>query len=413
MLTEIFKKPSLQMASFTITEKGYKITNASGDFFPEVKNDIENGPANPKNVMSKVTSLAHVRYLSGKLPIAFVSMDNCSRNGDLLRNSVITIAEKWCEKGFVDKGFLEYLNNHELVSFPLSTIDKITPSPSEKVKELLQKDGFVDTEIVVTEKRTHIAPFVNAEEAQMLVIEDHFPNGRIRLDDAGVFYTDRDTVEKAEKMKVCTCLNPLHTALAVFGCLLGFKSIADEMKDECLRTLVNKVGYDEGLPVVINPGIIDPDEFIKEVIEKRFPNPYMPDTPQRIATDTSQKVSIRFGETIKAYCNNPDLGPEKLKYIPLVIAGWVRYLIGIDDEGNEMQLSPDPMMDELKGYLKDIRFGHADNDLSGLKPILSNRKIFGVDLYEIGLGEKIEGFFREMMTGPGAVRNALKKHLGL
>ena len=41
-------------------------------------------------------------------------------------------------------------------------------------------------------------------------------------------------------MKVCTCLNPLHTALAVYGCLLGYELIADEMQDESLKVLVEK-----------------------------------------------------------------------------------------------------------------------------------------------------------------------------
>ena len=70
-----------------------------------------------------------------------------------------------------------------------------------------------------------MAPFVNAEEAEYLVIEDAFPNGRPRLEHAGVMFTTRDTVEKVERMKVCTCLNPLHTTLAVYGCLLGLSLI--------------------------------------------------------------------------------------------------------------------------------------------------------------------------------------------
>ena len=158
-----------------------------------------------------------------------------------------------------------------------------------------------------TGKNTFIAPFVNAEKPQYLVIEDKFPNRRMPLEQAGVIFTDRQTVDRVEKMKVCTCLNPLHTALAVFGCLLGYTLIADEMRDPALKSLVEKIGYEEGMPVVVNPQIIDPEAFIKEVIEVRLPNPYIPDTPQRIVTDTSQKVGIRFGETIKAYCLRPDL----------------------------------------------------------------------------------------------------------
>ena len=98
-------------------------------------------------------------------------------------------------------------------------------------------------------------------------------------------------------MKVCTCLNPLHTALAVFGCLLDYNLISAEMKNETLVKLVEGIGYKEGLPVVVNPGILDPKEFIDTVLKVRVPNPFMPDTPQRIATDTSQKLAIRFGET--------------------------------------------------------------------------------------------------------------------
>lgn len=95
-------------------------------------------------------------------------------------------------------------------------------------------------------------------------------------------------------MKVCTCLNPLHTALAVFGCLLDYNLISAEMKNETLVKLVEGIGYKEGLPVVVNPGILDPKEFIDTVLKVRVPNPFMPDTPQRIATDTSQKLAIPF-----------------------------------------------------------------------------------------------------------------------
>ena len=88
--------------------------------------------------------------------------------------------------------------------------------------------------------------------------------------------------------------------------------------------LVEGIGYKEGLPVVVNPGILEPREFIDTVLKVRIPNPFMPDTPQRIATDTSQKLAIRFGETIKAYQASEKLDAKSLKLIPLVFAGWLR-----------------------------------------------------------------------------------------
>lgn len=410
-LKDIFACPSLQMVSFTITEKGYSLKGISGEFHPDVAADMENGPEKPRHAMSKVAALAYIRYLNGELPVAFVSMDNCSHNGELLQNSVCTIAKKWAEKGFVDSKFIDYLNNPEKVSFPWSMIDKITPRPSEKVQEALTQIGFESAEVVCTSKNTYIAPFVNTEVSEYLVVEDHFPNGRMPLELAGVIFTDRETVNRVEKMKVCTCLNPLHTALAIFGCLLGYRLIANEMKDEYLKALVEKIGYEEGMPVVVHPGIIDPQAFIREVIEVRFPNPYIPDTPQRIATDTSQKIPVRFGETIKAYVSDPSKDAAKLKYIPLVIAGWCRYLLGIDDNGDEMELSPDPMMYELKGYLKDVVYGDPASAAGCLVPVLSNERLFGHNLYEIGLGQKVEQYFAAMIKGNHAVRMLLKEML--
>ncbi len=244
-----------------------------------------------------------------------------------------------------------------------------------------------------------------------MVIEDAFPNGRPPLDKGGVIFTNRDTVDKVERMKVCTCLNPLHTSLAVYGCLLGYTSIHKEMHDKELTSLIHKIGYDEGLPVVVNPGIIKPEDFIHEVITVRLPNPFMPDTPQRIACDTSQKLPIRFGQTIKAYMNSVDLDAKSLFFIPLVFAGWLRYLMGLDDQGVSFTPSPDPLLAEVQKFTAGISLGDTGPFHDKLKGLLSDEKIFGVNLYDAGLGEKIESLFTELIAGKGAVRNTLVKYL--
>lgn len=406
---EIFENPSLQMVSFTITEKGYALTNPAGEFFPAYLEDFAKGPESGKMLFSRLTELLYKRYEKNAAPIALVSMDNCSHNGEKVENAVKTIASKWAENGFVDKGFCDYLSSGK-VSYPWSMIDKITPRPDASVAKMLSDDGFEDTEVIVTDKHTYTAAFVNAEECQYLVIEDDFPNGRPALEDAGVYFCDRDTVNKVEKMKVCTCLNPLHTALAVYGCLLGYTLISAEMKDEELLKLVKRIGYVEGLPVVVDPGIIDPKKFIDEVIGIRLPNPFMPDAPQRIATDTSQKLPIRFGETIKAYiARKMDLGT--LKCIPLVHAGWLRYVLGIDDEGNAFTPSPDPLLSYAQKELEGITLG-SKVTLSRIEGILRNANLFGLDLVEAGFGEKITDAFNSLLEGKGAVRATLKKYVG-
>lgn len=408
-LKEIFAKDSLQLVTFTITEKGYSLVDAKGELLQQVKADFENGPQKPQSYMGKVVSLLYHRYLQGEKKIAMVSTDNCSHNGDKLFAAVDGFAKAWVANGFAEEGFLTYLSDDTKVSFPWSMIDKITPRPDASVEAILAEDGLEDLDPVITGKNTYVAPFVNAEETEYLVIEDKFPNGRPALEKGGIIFTDQETVDKVERMKVCTCLNPLHTTLAVYGCVLGYQKISDEMKDQELVRLVEKIGYDEGLPVVVHPGVLDPKEFIDTVLQVRVPNPFMPDTPQRIATDTSQKLSIRFGETIKNY-QKSGKNLSDLKLIPLVFAGWIRYLMAVNDAGETYELSPDPLLEKVCTYVKDVQLGDSvpDEKLHGL---LADDRIFGVNLYEVNMAETVLGYFNELIAGKGAVRATLQKYV--
>jgi len=410
-LVSVFENPKLQMVSLTIIEKGYALSDAHGNYFPLVANDIKGGPSTSRHVMSITAALLLSRFNAGAQPISLVSMDNCSHNGDRLKESILTVARGWLENGFVSQAFLNYLEDDSCVACPWSMIDKITPYPADVIYTQLTDLGIADMTPIVTKKNTSTAPFVNAEIPQYLVLEDKFPNDRPPLEKVGVYFTDRNTVSMVEQMKVTTCLNPLHTALAVYGCLLGYTSIAAEMKDTGLSALVERIGFVEGMPVVTDPGIIQPMDFIREVVEQRLPNPFIPDTPQRIATDTSQKVPVRFGETIKSYISRPGFDVGDLIGIPLALAGWLRYLLAVDDEGKEMPVSPDPLLEQLNGLLAGVRFGSPESVSDQLQPILSNPVFFGVDLYEAGLADKVEGLFRELIAGPGAVRETLKKYL--
>lgn len=408
-LIEIFKQPSLQMVSFTITEKGYNVHKADGSFFDDVANDVTHDITLANSYIGKLVSLLHERFKAGAFPLTLVSMDNCSHNGTRLYEAVTTLADAWHANEFVDAAFIAYIKDSKKVAYPWSMIDKITPRPDDSIKDQLAAMGFTDSAPIVTKRGSYVAPFVNAEETEYLVIEDIFTNGRPPLEKAGVIFSTRETVDKVEKMKVCTCLNPLHTALAIFGCVLSYDKISEEMKDEDLVALIKKVGYVEGLPVVVNPGIIDPKSFIDEVINVRFPNPFMPDTPQRIATDTSQKLSIRFLETVKAYVASPTLDVNSLEAIPFVLAGWCRYLMGINDDGQPFEISNDPLLSEVQPHVSMVKLGEAKDYTEILKPILSNRAVFSIDLYEAGLAPKIVDYFTAMVSGPGAVRETLRK----
>lgn len=411
-LKEVFSAPSLQMVSFTITEKGYALKKADGTFLPYVTGDIENGPEHATGAMAIVTAMLLERYKNGATPLALVSMDNCSQNGAKLRESILSMTEEWQKRGFVDDGFAAYVSDETKVSFPWTMIDKITPRPSEKIADELEAAGVENMQPVITSKRTYIAPFVNAEGPQYLVIEDSFPNGRPALEKANVYMTDRDTVNKSERMKVTACLNPIHTALGPYGCVLGYDLFSDEMKDPDMLKLGRLVGYGEGMEVVPDPKILSPKAFLDECMNERFPNPYLGDTCLRLSTDSSQGLGVRFGVTVKAFVEKYG-DAKKLMGIPLAIAGWLRYLLGVDDQGNTYELAPDPMAEEMQERFADIKVGDPSTFTDQLKWILSNENVFYINLYDAGIGELIEQIFREEIAGPGAVRATVQKYLAM
>ena len=350
------------MANEAYYEKGYSFNYA----------DLARG-LDAVFAMGKLTALLYERYKAGKLPVTLQSTDNCSHNGDHVKTGVKAYAERWVKDGIVE-------------------------------------DGFEDNETIITEKHTFTAPFVNAEEVQYLVCEDTYTNGRPPLELGGALYTTRKTVDEVETMKVTTCLNPLHTAMSIYGCMLDYTLISAEMADEDLRAFIQKMSYIEAMPVVTDPGVLNPYEFIGTVINKRLPNPFMLDAPQRIATDTSQKLSICFGETIKKYIAR-GLDKSNLVLIPLVLAGYARYLKALDDNLKPFEPSSDPLLAELQAIVASLEVGKTDQDYSCLKNLYTRKDVFGLDLYEAGFGEQIEGMVKELFAGKGAVRKTLHKYV--
>ena len=414
LLKEVFRSKELQLISFTITEKGYALAGSDGIYFPFIQSDIDNGPEKATSAMAILTAMLYVRYQDSRTPIALVSMDNCSHNGDLLRHSVLTMAREWQKKGYVTEDFLTWLGDETQVSFPWTMIDKITPRPSDAIAADLETLGVEDMAPVITSKRTYIAPFINAEQPQYLVIEDRFPNGRPELEKGfGVYLADRATVNLSERMKVTACLNPVHSATGPVGVVLGEELYAKMLNtNPDMMKMARMVAYDEGLPMVEDPKILSPKAFTDELFTDRFPNEYLGDTNLRLATDTSQGVGVRFGETIKAYVKKYG-SAERLTAIPLGIAGWLRYMLGVDDMGNTYELAPDPMVPEIQAALSSVVFGNPASLTDQLHPILSNEKVFFIDLYKAGLGEKIEGMFREMIAGKGSTKATIHKYMNL
>ena len=64
----------------------------------------------------------------------------------------------------------------------------------------------------------------------------------------------------------------------------------------------------------------------------------------------------------------------------------------------------------MKEKLGDMKPGSCV-DAERLRPILSDASIFGVNLYQCGLADKVIGYFEELMAGKSAARRTLEKYV--
>ena len=125
---------------------------------------------------------------------------------------------------------------------------------------------------------------------------------------------------------------------------------------------------------------------------------------------SGDEVRTLFGETIKKYIDR-GLDKSNLVLIPLVLAGYARYLKALDDNLKPFEPSSDPLLAELQAIVAPLEVGKADQDYSCLKNLYSRKDVFGLDLYEAGFGEQIEGMVKELFAGEGAVRKTLHKYV--
>ena len=85
--------------------------------------------------------------------------------------------------------------------------------------------------------------------------------------------------------------------------------------------------------------------------------------------------------------------------------------MAVDDAGNAFTPSSDPLLAEASQYVADYELTDAPKDLNKLDALLSNEKIFGVDLAAVGMADTVKNYFAELSSGVGAVAKTLEKYV--
>jgi fructuronate reductase len=200
------------------------------------------------------------------------------------------------------------------------------------------------------------------------VIEDGFVDGaRPRWEAGGAQFVAE--VEPFEHMKL-RLLNGAHSALAYLGYLGGYETIAATMADPGYAGFVERLWRDEIVPVVPPPPETDLLGYVA-ALQERFRNPAIRHRTWQIAMDGSQKLPQRLLGTIRERLDRN----LPLPCLALVIAGWIRYVGGVDERGEPIDVR-DPLADRLRAAPAD----RPEDPEARVKAVLALEEIFGADM---------------------------------
>ncbi len=305
--------PATRIVSLTITEGGYNVNQATGDFDdsdPAIRADIE-AQGLPSTAFGFITEALARRRAAGAEPFAVMSCDNIQGNGTVAHDMITAFAT------LRDPELGRWIAEH--VAFPNSMVDRITPVTTDADRELLLKTSDVeDGWPVVCETFTQWA------------LEDHFPLGRPAFEEVGVQVVQ--DVEPYELMKL-RLLNASHQALCYLGYLSGYRYTHEVCSDPLFTGFL--LGYmdHEATPTLEPVPGVDLAEYKKQLIE-RFANPEVRDTLARLCAESSDRIPKWLVPVIRHQLAS---GGD-VRRSALVVASWARFAEGVDEAGEPIDI---------------------------------------------------------------------------
>jgi mannitol 2-dehydrogenase len=334
-------EPSTRIVSLTVTEGGYPVDEEERAFDPT------SAPSGPGSAFGIIAAALERRRARGIGPLTVMSCDNVISNGEVARVAVTGVARRR------NPDLARWIEEH--VTFPNAMVDRITPATTETDRSWLRANyGLEDGWPVVTE------PF------RQWVIEDDFAAGRPPWEDVGATVTD--DVEPYELMKL-RLLNAGHSTMAYLATLAGIELVDQAVAEPGINRFLRAFLEEEAGPVLPDIPGIDVPAYQATLIE-RFSNPAIGDQISRLCLDGSAKFPKFLLPTVRGQLRRG--GPVQLA--ALALAGWCSYLVGIADDGSEIEHASDPDLDRARQ--------HAMASLEEPAAFLSYARVFGEDLAE-------------------------------
>ena len=350
-LLDLMASPAIRIVSLTVTEKGYCHDPATGDLdtgHVDIVYDLAN-PDAPRSAPGLIVAALARRKAAGLAPFAVMSCDNLPSNGQTTRRIVTHFAR------LRDAELGDWVEAN--VAFPGTMVDRIVPSTTDADREAIAGlIGLEDAWPIMTE------PFTQ------WVIEDNFPQGRPPFETVGAQLVE--DVEPFERMKL-RMLNGSHSTMAYLGYLAGHEYVSDAMGDPAFVKLIHDMQTLEIMPTLDMPGV-DLAAY-RDQLRERFRNPALKHRTWQIAMDGSQKLPQRLLGTIRDRL----AADEPFERLALGVAGWMRYVMGIDENGDVIDVR-DPLAMRMLAIAAD-----AGDDAEELYiGLVSLTEVFGSDLPE-------------------------------
>lgn len=341
-------EPQVAIVSMTITEKGYCHSPATGQLMldhPFISADLQN-PHQPKSAPGVIVEALARRKAAGLPPFTVMSCDNMPENGHVTRNVIGTYARA------LDAELAAWIEQN--VTFPSTMVDRIVPAITpDTLDKIEQITGVRDPAGVACE------PF------RQWVIEDNFVAGRPEWEKAGAELVS--DVLPFEEMKL-RMLNGSHSFLAYLGYLAGYQHINECMDDENFRLAAHALMLNEQAPTLNVKGV-DLTRYADLLIE-RYSNTGLRHRTWQIAMDGSQKLPQRMLDSVRWHLAHH----SRFDLLAMGIAGWMRYVGGVDERGNSIDVS-DPLLPVLREAVSRSEQGEAR-----VKALLGIEAIFGKEL---------------------------------
>jgi len=259
-------EPRTRVISFTVTEGGYYLDHEHrlDVHQPDLAADID---GDRRTIYGAISAILQARHDGNAGGVTLLNCDNLRHNGERFLGGL--------------QQFLALCGHHQLlewvrnnVTSPNSMVDRITPRPTDAVRQRVKEATGVDDPCALM-----------AESFIQWVIEDDFKAGRPALEKVGVEMVASVLPYEEAKIRI---LNASHSCIAWAGTLIGLNYIHEGTAHEDIHRMAWEYVTQDVIPS-LTPSPLDLEAY-RDTTLARFGNPAIQDTNQRVAADGFSKI---------------------------------------------------------------------------------------------------------------------------